>query len=233
MKKTLLIAAAALAASVISSQAQVYSQNIVGYVNKVFVGSQYNALANPFNAGVTNGANEVFPGGLPDGTQLFQWNGTGYDISGYDSSIGVNPANWYDGGFSVVAATPVIKPGQGFFLLPPSNFTNTYVGTVAIATGATGTNSATANQYNMLGSLLPVAGSVSNAIVNFFPPDGTQLFQWTGNGYLVSGYDASIGASAANWYDGGFSVVAPVPTITVGEGYFVLPPTTYKWVQGL
>ena len=33
MKKTLLIAAAALAASVISSQAQVYSQNIVGYAN--------------------------------------------------------------------------------------------------------------------------------------------------------------------------------------------------------
>ncbi len=33
MKKTLLIAAAALVAGVISSDAQVYSANIVGYVN--------------------------------------------------------------------------------------------------------------------------------------------------------------------------------------------------------
>ncbi|HUC86042.1 MAG TPA: hypothetical protein VL970_12670, partial [Candidatus Acidoferrales bacterium] len=33
MRKTLLIAAAALAVSVISSRAQVYSQNIVGYIN--------------------------------------------------------------------------------------------------------------------------------------------------------------------------------------------------------
>ena len=35
MKKTLLIAAAALVAGVISSEAQVYSANIVGYVNVV------------------------------------------------------------------------------------------------------------------------------------------------------------------------------------------------------
>ena len=32
MRKTLLIAAAALAGSIISSQAQVYSQNVVGYL---------------------------------------------------------------------------------------------------------------------------------------------------------------------------------------------------------
>ena len=33
--KTLLIAAAALAAGILSSSAQTYSQNIVGYVNQV------------------------------------------------------------------------------------------------------------------------------------------------------------------------------------------------------
>jgi hypothetical protein len=86
----------------------------------------------------------------------------------------------------------------------------------------------------MMGSILPVAGAVSNSVVNFYPPNGTQLFQWNGNGYLVSTYDTSVGVSANNWYNGDVSDVAPTPTITVGEGYFVLPPTaTFKWVQGL
>jgi hypothetical protein len=233
MKKTLLIAAAALAASVISSEAQVYSQNIVGYVNKTVVGGQFNALSNPFNVGVTNGGNEVFGTNLPDGTQLFQWTGTGYLTSTYDTSIGAAPNNWYNGDESAVAPTPIILPGQGFFLLPPANFTNTYVGAVAVLVGSSITNTAVGGQFNMLGSYLPVAGAVSNAVVNFYPPNGTQLFQWTGTGYLTSTYDTSIGASANNWYNGDESDVAPTPVISVGEGYFVLPPTQFKWTQNL
>src|SRR5271170_4448050 len=73
--KTLLVAVAALAATIITSEAQVYSANVVGYASVVITGGQYNMLANPFNSGVTNGANEVFNGNytansgyLPDGT---------------------------------------------------------------------------------------------------------------------------------------------------------------------
>ncbi len=57
--KTLLIAAAALAAGVISSQAQVYSANIVGYANVVCPASTLVLLANPLDNG-TNTANDVF-----------------------------------------------------------------------------------------------------------------------------------------------------------------------------
>jgi len=233
MKKTLLIAAAALAASVISSQAQVYSQNIVGYVNTTVNGGQYNLLNNPFNIGLTNGANEVFGTNLPDGTQLFQWTGTTYLVSTYDTTVGADANNWYDGGETATAPTPIILPGQGYFLLPGTKFTNTFVGTVAVNVGSTITNTATGGQYNLLGSYLPVGGAVSNAVINFYPPDGTQLFQWTGTTYLISTYDTTVGADANNWYDGGKTATAPTPVINVGEGYFVLPGTTWQWTQGL
>ncbi len=40
---------------------------------------------------------KVFGTALPDGTQIFQWTGTGYNVSTYDTSIGVSPNNWYNG----------------------------------------------------------------------------------------------------------------------------------------
>ena len=73
MKKTLLMAAAALAAGVISTQAQVYSQNVVGYYNLNLVAG-YNMVANQFTVGNSNGLNEIFPS-IPDSTFVYQWNG--------------------------------------------------------------------------------------------------------------------------------------------------------------
>jgi hypothetical protein len=59
MKKTLLIAAAALAAGVISTQAQVYSQNVVGYVNQPVPANSYQIIAsdmmNGSDSNATNG----------------------------------------------------------------------------------------------------------------------------------------------------------------------------------
>jgi len=59
MKKTLLIAAAALAAGVISSQAQVYSLNVVGYVNQPIPANSYqivgSQMINGSDANQTNG----------------------------------------------------------------------------------------------------------------------------------------------------------------------------------
>jgi hypothetical protein len=172
---------------------------------------------------------------MPDGTQLFQWNGTSFNVSTYDTTVGADANNWYNGDESATASTPVMVPGQGFFLLVPSGhtFTNTYVGSVAITVGSTNTLVATGGQYNLIGSVLPVAGAVSNAVINFYPPNGTQLFQWTGTGFNVSTYDTTVGADANNWYNGDESDTAPTPTINVGEGYFVLPSSTWNWQQSL
>ena len=239
--KTLLIASAALAAGILTSSAQTYSQNIVGYVNQLVIGGQYNMMVNPLSSGATNGANEVFNGQgavpftgyLPDGTLLYQWNGSTYVVSTYDTSIGADANNWYNGDESATASTPLILPGKGFFLFPTATFTNTYVGTVVINIGQSTNNVATGGAYNMMGSLLPVAGAVSNATINFFPPDGTLLYQWNGTTYNVSTYDSSLGADANNWYNGDESAVAPTPVIGVGDGFFVFPTAQYIWTESL
>src|SRR5260221_2340569 len=73
--KTLLMAVAALAAGIITSQAQpVYSANVVGYASVATPSSgTYYSLAVPFKIGVSNGANEVFTTPLPDFSTLLLW----------------------------------------------------------------------------------------------------------------------------------------------------------------
>ena len=119
MKKTLLIAAAALAAGVISSQAQVYSANVVGYANvpTPTAGAQY-LLSVPFTIGVSNGANEVFGTSLPDYSTLLVWSTSANDYTLYYVNS-ASATGWSDGGFLDTPA-PIITVGQGFFISPIS-----------------------------------------------------------------------------------------------------------------
>lgn len=239
MKKTLLMAAAALAAGIITSQAQpVYSQNVVGYVNAVYGNTSYTMAANPLSVG-TNGADQVFGTQLPDGTLIYLWNGiNNFNVVTYDAGLAASlsmTSPWFNGDETAAASAPTVAPGTGFFLLPPTRFTNTYVGNVVAAVGTTVTNSLIAGNYNMVGSDIPYAGSLTNAAINFVPPDGTLIYQWNGvNNFNVSTYDAGLAASlslTSPWFNGDETAVASAPIISAGEGYFILPPTPYKWTQ--
>jgi len=104
MKKTLLIAAAALVAGVISSEAQpVYSANIVGYVNQVLPSGSLQLVCNPLDNG-TNTGNDVFAT-LPNKSQVQLWNGTGFTAytktsSGFTQGSSLsNPSLPVGGGF--------------------------------------------------------------------------------------------------------------------------------------
>ena len=66
--KTLLIAAAALVAGVVSSEAQVYSANIVGYVNVTVPAASYVLMANPLTTGNDVLTNVIPPGSVPNTT---------------------------------------------------------------------------------------------------------------------------------------------------------------------
>ena len=106
--KTLIIAAAALAVGVASSMAQIYSQNIVGYVNTpVLVG--YNLLTAPVTPNTTNNAEAVLPS-LESGDQLLVWNGNGYNVD-----LFISAGNWLDGGSFAPIAVPTLSLSQGFF----------------------------------------------------------------------------------------------------------------------
>jgi hypothetical protein len=123
--KTLLLAAAALAATVISSEAQVYS-GIVGYVG-ANVTNTYVLLSNPLDAG-TNDLNTLL-GTLPNKSTVQVWNGSTFTAS----SKGGTPSVW----------TPdlTVAPGTGFFVKLNSGGTNvTFVGSIDTPVGGSVTN---------------------------------------------------------------------------------------------
>ncbi len=105
--KTLLFAGAALAFGLATSQAQVYSANVVGYTTVVLpAGPSYTLLASPVDDGQGNlGTNWLDPQGtLPNKTSIATWNGLTFN------SIAKASGAW---GFA--AATTTIPPGSGFF----------------------------------------------------------------------------------------------------------------------
>jgi len=205
MKKTLLMAAAALAAGVISSQAQVYSLNIVGYVNVAAQVGNFTLISNPLNA-PTNTLANLIPN-PPPGSQFFKYTtGSGYTTYTFDDFDLVWLPN--DVAFA---------PGEGGFLKVKSNYTNTFVGNAL--TGSQ-TNNIPAG-YAMVSCKIPVGGSVTNSLVNFPASAGDQLFKYTpGLGWTTYTFD-----------DFDLVWLPSVPTISVGEALFSLKSGSAQWIQ--
>jgi len=246
--KTLLIAAAALAVGIISSEAQVYSQNIVGYANVPTTSANtYYLLECPFTVGASNGVNEVFGATLPDWSQILTWdvpNHT-YVVAEYDSTEPVPGVRWYeiDDG-TPLATLPTIPPGIGFFVLPASgNLTNTFAGAVAVVTGGTNTMPlASANTYYLVGSTIPFTGLVTNVVTGTSVginlnnlPNWSQVLTWDvdSHSYVVSEYDATQPVDGENWYEIDDGTPKACPSVTVGQGFFILPADIYSWIQAL
>ena len=232
MKKTLLMAAAALAAGVISSQAGVYSQNVVGYVNTTLP-LGYSLISNPLSSGVTNGLNEIFSS-IPDNTTFLVWTGTGYKYFDYDTTLGINAdgSAWYDSNLNE-AYPPAIPPGIGFFINPGKAMTNAFAGTVVGVNASTNITSLPLG-YSLLGSALPVGGALTNAAVNFPFSDNTTFLIWTGTGYAYYDFDRTLGINAdgSPWYDSNLNE-AQVPNLNVGQAVFINPGVATNWVQNI
>jgi hypothetical protein len=255
--KTLLIAAAALAAGVISSQAQVYSQNIVGYANLACpTGGKNYLITCPFTVGVSNGLNEVFGSTLPVGSSVLIWNGVNNYITAlYDNTdpngYGTNVVWYQSDGATPLSPVPCVPPGQGFFLIPATPLTNTFTGSVAVAPGTNSViNMATGGKNYLVASTVPYAGAITNGNSSGGGPNlnnlsvGTSLLFWNGvNNYRVALFDNTDPngyGTSVQWYqaDGATPYVDPgtsgnVPNISVGQGFFVIPAIPYNWTNGL
>lgn len=257
--KTLLIATAALAAGVISSQAQVYSQNIVGYYNVPVASHQYALIANQLVNGndvaqTNNSINAIFSGLISDAngvnnTVLYKWNGAGYGI--YQYFIGADANTYFlssgsvNGFYDASGALVVLSlnQGSGSFLYNPSNvgLTNTMVGTVVM-----GTNTLSIIPgYNIYSIIQPISTNIaSSATFANFPgtsdPNGVQndlLYLWNGNGYGIyqyfTGADANTyflsSGSVNGFYDASGALVNAAPQ--VGQGFFLnhIVNTTVPW----
>jgi hypothetical protein len=241
--KTLLIAAAAaLAAGIVTSQAQVYSQNIVGYVNTPTANGGEFLIAVPFAIGVSNGANEIWPligpgnPSIPDGSEVLTWNGSGFVTYLSDSS---SPSLWDDGNGTALPGSPTLPVGEGFFLIPSASTTNTFVGTVAVNVGATNSTTYANGGEFLVAPVVPYGGYVTNgtstgggvalSALNGLP-DGSELLTWTGSGFTTYLSDSS---SVSLWDDGNGTALPAPPSVSVGQGFFIIPAATFTWTEGV
>jgi hypothetical protein len=249
MRKTLLIAAAALAGSIISSEAQVYSQNVVGYANiGTPVGGHEYLITCPFAVGVSNGINEIFGSTLSPNSQLLIWNGTGYNVALYDPTYGPGQPVWYQQDDSTpLVPLPTLPTGEGFFLIPNAPITNVFAGAVSINVGSSNQLVLpTGGHEYLVASVVPYAGAVTNGISSTGGPNlnglspNTQLLFWNGTGFNTALYDNTYGPGAPLWYqqDDSTPYVDPTtgqntPSIAVGQGFFLVPNAPYTWTTGL
>ena len=166
-------AIAAMAAS--AASAQVYSVNVVGYVNlPLYTGTNYianqldneqgNSLDTLFQAGETSSA-------IPEGTTFTEWN------PATDQFL---PASTYDtvNGWSINYA---LTFGEGGMLITPMLFTNSFVGDLSPAitfNGGTGVFTpplVTGTGLQFLSCVVPIAGATFYDVVGRDPQNGESV----------------------------------------------------------
>ena len=124
--------------------AQVYSQNIVGYVN-VTCSNLFTLIENPLDDGAGNTVSNVLKS-APAGTAIFTFNGTNFALNTLDLFGG-----WW------TRPADVVAPGAGFFVQNNNGapFTLTFVGNVLTGTLNTPLK---AGVYSLVGSQVPQSG---------------------------------------------------------------------------
>jgi hypothetical protein len=213
--KTLLIAAAALAAGIMSSQAQVYSQNVVGYVN-LSISNGFNCINIPLDydgTGTNNVVNTIIGTNLPNGTIIESWSpSSGFSANAFGPTSKAPTPHWAN-------ATVTYNPGEGIFVYNPSNYVVnlTIVGTV-LQGGLTNSYLSTAG-FSLVGSQFPVAGGITSTY-GYTPSDGDIVETWTpAGGFSANAYGPTSKEPTPHWAGG-------EPTLAVGEGAFLYTTNT-------
>jgi hypothetical protein len=206
--KTLLAAAAMLAAGLASSMAQsnVYSLNVVGYVNKTLTGGgKYTAIANPLNTSSNTFGSLL--AGLPDGSEVLKFNST---IADYDI-IDKFGGNW----FGAQGAATTLNPGEGVLIfINGGNVTNTFVGEVLQGS----LTNAFPSGYRQAGNQVPDSGTVT--ALGLVPPNGSELLKW------------NVGTQDFDIFDFfGGSWIPSAPVLDVGESFLLFSTSPFSWTR--
>jgi len=197
--KTLLLTAALAAIGVTSSMAQVYSVNLVGYINKQ-VPKGFYMVANQLNNGTGNKAVDLIPN-PPNNTFVFKFNPSN---GGYDT------LNFVDGGWEGDDLNMTLNPGEGAFISSPTAHTITFVGEVQLTSAVQ----------------IPTGFSIRSSVIPQSAPIDTMGFPASNNDFVFQFNPANGGYIVNNYIDGGWEGdsggVAPTPAI--GESFFVSHP---------
>jgi len=218
MRKTALVGLAALAASALTMMAQsnVYSLNVVGYVNAVWSNSLYYSVCAPLDAG-TSDLNTLIPS-PPNGSIVQTWNVSAQD---FDSA----PCTYKTIGNQRWVPNRVIPAGKGFFIFPKATMTNTWVGNVlqgSLTNVITGNSS-----IDFVGSMVPIGGDLNtNIMVGYAANNGDIIQHWN-----VSKQDYD--STPSTYKTIGNQRWTPNYTINVGEAFQLInkKPGPYNWVR--
>jgi hypothetical protein len=211
------------------AQSNVYSLNIVGYAN-VSMPLGNNTFVNPFDDGNGNSATNVLH--LPDVSYFSFWTGSSFDTWYYEDVGDPGGPWWTDNGYSAHKTPPVCTPGVGFYVNPNIAFTNTFVGNVVPAPNTTNTYSVPLGN-SLVGSRLPVAGSISNAVFNLALPDVSYVSKWTGSSFDTTYYEDVGDPGGPWWADNGYSAHKAPPSVTIGQSFYINPNIAFSWSQTL
>jgi hypothetical protein len=194
---TLLLAAATAAIGMGTAYGQVYSENVVGYIN-ITAPKGLSMIANPLDNKAGNKLKDVVAK-APNGSLFHKYNGAGYDT-----------AQYFDGWDS---DTITLEPGGGGFLFIPADAADadrkiTLVGEVQQKTAS---NNTLVNGLSVSSSKVPQAGKLG-ADLKF--PTGAAM-----DGSIVYKFVNSKGDYDVFQLFGGFDTD---PQIEVAESFFVL-----------
>ena len=216
--KILLASAAALAAGVLASSAQVYSANIVGYVNTTFAGSgNYTLVATPLDNSGSNDLTSLLSNTLPNKSQVTVYNAASATFTVSSKISGVWNTNF------------TLNPGTGYFVKTPAAsgpLTNTYVGNVLNSTFGYGQSNTVNLQagFQLVGNPVPFSGQLSSSgpdSINLTLPNKSQveIFDTPSQTYVI----ASLLSGTWNTNI----------TLNVGQGFFINAHSVTNWVQTL
>lgn len=215
--KSLYLAALALAGGTLAASAQsnVYSLNIVGYVNTVLKGNgAYTLVANPL-AAPTNDLVSLVGNALPNKSQVVV----------FDSGTGVyTTASKISGSWNTNLSLPV---GTGFFVKNSgtADITNTFVGDVAGGSPGTNTTALSAG-YSLVGSKTPVGGLLTDSGDNTLNLGGVLA-----NKSQIVVYDSNTGIyTTASKISGSWNTNL---SLSVGQGFFIKAASATNWTQVL
>lgn len=196
------------------AQSNVYSLNIVGYVNVSVTNGNLHLLSNPLkpsngNYNINNTVKLADPGSSL--SSLYQWNeGTqSWDVSTYFDGLG-----WFPD-------APQAH-GKGFFIQPSLTQTITFVGEVQTGTSTNAISSALA----LVGNKVPVAGNEPGAAVG---NNLDTIYTWNSG---ASSWESVTYFTGLGWFGG--TATLDGPFLNVADGVFYQNTgATVQWIKTL
>lgn len=241
MRTKVLVGLAALAAGAFTAVAQqnVYSLNVVGYINLPMI-EGFNLVANQLDAdgtGTNNTVAGVFSTNLPLNSKVYLFDpaASSYNIASYAVPKGGTSPIWT---YAPASASYSLNPGQGAWVsIPTGAFGGQTQNVTTVGQVLQGNLSnpylLSAGGFALVSSQIPLAGGLTTTL-GYQPQyntttkagDKVYLYDPVAVNYTIASYGVLKGGTTPVWSING---VAAEPQVAVGQGFWLnsLPGATW------